>query len=211
MRTVIFSDLHGNLVALEKLISLHSDIKNWISLGDNINYGPWSNECVDILESKLNCQSILGNHEEAFLAGQYNGSHPVVIQFFDHCMTTFDRYRAIGRYSSKLIFEDYTLVHTLEDRYIYSDSEVNIDRNYLIGHSHEQYIIKRNGFNLINPGSLGQNRLFINMGNYFIYDHEKNIFEKRHFTFNIDIFIQKMIAEKYPEDCINYYKNKPRA
>ena len=211
MRTIIFSDLHGNLVALEKLISLHSDIKNWISLGDNINYGPWSNECVDILESQLNCQSILGNHEEAFLAGQYNGSHPVVIQFFDHCMTTFDRYETIGKYSSKLIFENYTLVHTLEDRYIYSDSEVNIDRNYMIGHSHEQYIIKRNGFNLINPGSVGQNRLLINMGNYLIYDHEKNIFEKRYFTFDIDIFIQKMIAEKYPEDCINYYKNKPRA
>jgi predicted phosphodiesterase len=211
MRTIIFSDLHGNLVALEKLISLHSDIKNWISLGDNINYGPWSNECVDILESQLNCQSILGNHEEAFLAGQYNGSHPVVIQFFDHCMTTFNRYETIGKYSSKLIFENYTLVHTLEDRYIYSDSEVNIDRNYMIGHSHEQYIIKRNGFNLINPGSVGQNRLLINMGNYLIYDHEKNIFEKRYFTFDIDIFIQKMIAEKYPEDCINYYKNKPRA
>lgn len=211
MRTVIFSDLHGNIIALEKLISLHTDIKNWISLGDNINYGPWSNECVDILESKLNCKSILGNHEEAFLAGQYNGTHPVVIQFFDHCIATFDKYCVIDKYTSELTFEDYHLVHTLENRYIYSDSEVTIDRNYMIGHSHEQYIIKRNGFNIVNPGSLGQNRLFINMGNYLIYDHEKNIFEKRHFTFNIDLFIQEMIAQKYPKDCINYYKDKPRA
>ena len=211
MRTVIFSDLHGNLVALEKLISLHSDIENWISLGDNVNYGPWSNECIDILESKINCKSIMGNHEEAFLAGQYNGSHPVVVQFFDHCKASFDRYSAIGKYCYDLIFEDYTLVHTLEGRYIYSDSEVTIDRNYLLGHSHEQYVIKRNGFDLFNPGSLGQNRLFINIGNYLIYDHETKVFEKRHFTFNIDLFIQEMMAQNYPKDCINYYKNKPRA
>ena len=211
MRTGIFSDLHGNLIALEKLISLQSDIENWISLGDNINYGPWSNECVDILESKLNCKSIMGNHEEALLAGQYNGSHPVVVQFFDHCKASFDRYEAISEYFSELIFEDYTLVHTLEGRYIYSDSEVTIDRNYLLGHSHEQYIIKRNGFDLFNPGSLGQNRSFINMGNYMIYDHETKVFEKRHFTFNIDLFIQEMMAQNYPKDCINYYKNKPRA
>jgi predicted phosphodiesterase len=211
MQTIIFADLHGNLVALEKLLKLHSNIGNWISLGDNVNYGPWSNECIDILESDIKCQSILGNHEEAFIAGEYRGTHPTVVKFFDHCISSFDRREVIQKYPIELYFEGYTLVHTLENRYIYSDSHINIDRNYLVGHSHEQYIIDRNGFNLINPGSLGQDRLFINRGNYLLYDHASKIFEKRHFTFDIDILIQEMISQNYPAECVSYYKKKPRA
>ena len=166
MRTIIFSDLHGNLVALEKLLNLHSDVENWISLGDNVNYGPWSNECVDILESDINCQSILGNHEDAFIAGEYHGTHPTVVQFFDKCIASFKRRDVIKRYPSELYFEGYTLVHTLENKYIYSDTEVNIDKNYIVGHSHEQYLIERNGFDLINPGICKE----LNHCNAYIYE-----------------------------------------
>ena len=31
-------------------MKLYPKDNKWISLGDNVNYGPWSNECVQILK-----------------------------------------------------------------------------------------------------------------------------------------------------------------
>ena len=49
MITVVFSDLHGNLPALSKLRDLYPNCNNWLSLGDNVNYGPWGDECVQFI------------------------------------------------------------------------------------------------------------------------------------------------------------------
>ena len=44
MRTAIFSDIHGNLPALEIAIKNTKNIDRYIVLGDVVNYGPWSNK-----------------------------------------------------------------------------------------------------------------------------------------------------------------------
>ena len=51
MKIGIFSDIHGNLIALEKVLKDEKDLEEYIILGDVVNYGPWSNECVQILET----------------------------------------------------------------------------------------------------------------------------------------------------------------
>ena len=58
--------------------------------------------------------------------------------------------------------KEYLFRHTIENRYIYHDSIINLENNYFIGHSHQQFKIESNGYVLYNPGSVGQNRLFIN-------------------------------------------------
>ena len=74
-RIAILSDIHGNLFALEEVVSDFEDIDSIILLGDLIDYGMQSNEAVhfieDNLESEVIC-SIWGNHEKAILTGDFN-------------------------------------------------------------------------------------------------------------------------------------------
>ena len=67
MRAII-SDIHGNLEALEAVLSDIKDkgITEIYCLGDIIGYGPNPRECIDLVIS--NCQlTILGNHDQAAL------------------------------------------------------------------------------------------------------------------------------------------------
>lgn len=76
-RIAILSDIHGNLHALKEVIKdLNSqDIDSIVILGDLIDYGMQSNECVELIRkefsSKVIC-NIWGNHENAILTGDFN-------------------------------------------------------------------------------------------------------------------------------------------
>ena len=78
----------------------------------------------------------------------------------------------------------------------------------MIGHSHQQYHIKNNNFNLINPGSIGQNRQNIEFSNYILWDSEKNKFYLKELRINPDLLINELEIRKYPKICMDYYKNK---
>ena len=61
------SDIHGNLPALEKFVSKINEREDIIfMLGDLVNYGPWSNECIELLDTLSNVKYIMGNHEKYF-------------------------------------------------------------------------------------------------------------------------------------------------
>lgn len=69
-RIALISDIHGNLEALESILEdiKLQDIDEIICLGDTIDIGPNSKECVDILIDN-NIKSVLGNHEIYLLKG----------------------------------------------------------------------------------------------------------------------------------------------
>lgn len=69
-RVAIIIDIHGNLEALEAILK---DIKTqavdeMICLGDSIDIGPNSKECIDLLIEN-NIKSVLGDHEICLLKG----------------------------------------------------------------------------------------------------------------------------------------------
>lgn len=66
MRYAILSDIHSNLPALEAVLdALASEsIDQYLCLGDIVGYGPFPNECCEIVR-QLNCISVRGNHDEA--------------------------------------------------------------------------------------------------------------------------------------------------
>ena len=73
MKLAVISDIHGNLPAFKKALGIISNLKKvdqYIFLGDIVGYGPWSNECVEIVKSIKNCIKIRGNHEEYFIKGE---------------------------------------------------------------------------------------------------------------------------------------------
>lgn len=63
-RIALITDIHGNLEALESILEdiKVQEIDEIICLGDTIDIGPNSKECVDLLIEN-NIKSVLGNHE----------------------------------------------------------------------------------------------------------------------------------------------------
>lgn len=210
MKAAIFCDVHGNLPALELMIKDAGYVDQYICLGDVVNYGPWSNECVQYISSLGNCIKITGNHEEYFLSGRYIGGNSLVEGFFNYCINDFKEQKIIDEYLPSYTMDGYYLCHTINNRYVFHDSKVHLDRNYIIGHSHQQFKLEANGFTLYNAGSVGQNRRFINQINYMIYNSLNNSFDQRGFIYDVDILIGEMETRGYPAICIDYYKSKKR-
>ena len=215
MKYLIFGDIHGNLPAFEKLLKKErGNYDLLISHGDVVNYGPWSNECVDLLAEMDGAITLKGNHEEAFLADGYPGSNPVAKSFFDFCHPKFRRKEVIEKYGASYDLSSFRITHSYEGKYFYPDSNLSgydFDKNLIIGHSHYAFDRTVGGKRIVNTGSLGQNRKFINVSNYIIYDDiaPQTIYLKS-FVYNVDYVISKMESMCYPQLCLNYYKNKRR-
>lgn len=69
-RIALITDVHGNKYALEAVLKdiQKQEVDEIICLGDTIDIGPHSKECVDMLIDN-NIKSILGNHELYLLRG----------------------------------------------------------------------------------------------------------------------------------------------
>jgi len=179
----------------------------YICLGDLVNYGPWSNECVDLAMSLPNSILLMGNHEEAFIQGFYPGSNELVDTFFSVTFPGFERKKEISSFVDQAYIDDFTCRHSILNDYTYPDTNIFIDRNYIIGHSHHQYEYHANGYTLYNAGSVGQNRKHINVCNYIIHTEELG-FSLEKMVYPIEIIIQELEQRKYPKQCIEYYRNK---
>jgi predicted phosphodiesterase len=68
MKYAIISDIHSNLEALTKAITIidEKNVDEIICLGDIVGYGANPNECVDIVRSRC-AAVVLGNHDAAAL------------------------------------------------------------------------------------------------------------------------------------------------
>jgi len=65
MRTLIISDIHANLTALEAVLADASKVDAVWCLGDLVGYGPDPNECIERVRELLELQCIIGNHDAA--------------------------------------------------------------------------------------------------------------------------------------------------
>lgn len=208
---LVLSDIHGNLPALE--IVLQKEKYNYdsiLSLGDVVNYAPWSNECVQLLDNQPDKILLIGNHEAYFLKGAYSNPGKVSEVFFDTCYPKFTEHKKIELYQSSFQINDVCFIHTIDDKYIFKDTKILIQKKYCIGHSHQQYINELNEFVILNPGSVGQNRGAINIISYSMYNDETNTFSFKEVSYDVDIVINEMISRNYPQVCVDYYLNKKR-
>ncbi len=65
MRTLIISDIHANLTALEAVLTAAGPVDSVWCLGDLVGYGPDPNECIERIRGLPGLQCILGNHDAA--------------------------------------------------------------------------------------------------------------------------------------------------
>ncbi len=64
-KTALFSDIHGNLEALNTIITdaRYQGVSNFACLGDIVGYGPNPGGCIAAIQ-ELNCVCVKGNHDE---------------------------------------------------------------------------------------------------------------------------------------------------
>jgi predicted phosphodiesterase len=210
MRYLICGDIHGNLPALElMLLKEKNSYDILICHGDVVNYGPWSNECVDLLDTINDAVLLKGNHEEYFLNGFYHGVNEVANAFFKFCYPKFSNFELINNYDQSYEINDFKIQHTILGKYIFKDTNIDyLDHNYIIGHSHQQFDKFIGDKRLINTGSIGQNRAYINCINYLICDEIKSSILLKTEVYDHSVIINQMETNLYPQVCINYYKKK---
>ena len=101
---LVISDIHGNLPALEIVLQKEKDnYDSIISLGDVVNYAPWSNECVQLLDDQPDKVLLIGNHEAYFLKGEYSNPGKVSEVFFATSYPKFTEHKKIIEKISFLI------------------------------------------------------------------------------------------------------------
>lgn len=78
MRTAIFSDIHGNCVALDAVLAdiRAQHVEQLVCLGDAIQGGPQPAETVARLRA-LGCPVVMGNADAWLLSGENTGEEPI--------------------------------------------------------------------------------------------------------------------------------------
>lgn len=208
MKVTVFGDVHGNLPALEQMLAEERDSDRFVCLGDVVNYGPWSNECVDLVESLDGCVRLMGNHDRMFLEDSCEGANPQVRRFFEQTRPRFDRPEYLRAYREEWGEWGWSFRHTLGGAYLYPDSPVEPEGRQFVGHSHVQFLKYRGENLLCNPGSVGQNRREIDVVNYVLLFPEEGALEMKALSYDLGLLIGEMREREYPEECINYYLDK---
>ena len=170
-RIALVTDIHGNKEALESILEdiNTQDIEDIICLGDSIDIGPNSKECIDLLIDN-NVKSVLGNHEIYLLNGtdfdpSITGEEKEHYKWVKDSLTEKEidyikrcplRYEINVEYEESKFSKKYVLCHYLinneKDIYPFEKNHLKRDINlwkkynddniiYFIGHLHDSFNI----------------------------------------------------------------------
>lgn len=212
MRVAVFSDVHGNLLALERFVeATRHSVDAYLCLGDVVDYGPWNDECLEIVRELPGITFLEGNHERLFQGTEDLGHElPLVQDFYRHSRKFFSRADLIAGLPRQAKLGAFECSHTIGGQSIYPNTAIEIERNCMIGHTHHQFKIQRSGFLIVNPGSVGQNRKWIDMVDYAIFKTATGTIHLHSIPYDVDLFLTELRRRGYPEQCVAYYAGKSR-
>ncbi|MDP1675261.1 MAG: metallophosphoesterase family protein [Bacteroidota bacterium] len=227
MKYAIISDIHSNLEALQKAMSIIDEKKvdEIICLGDVVGYGANPNECVDIVRSRCSL-TVLGNHDAAaldtLLAHDFNAiARKAVVWTAEHLTEESRAFLlSLPMVERK---EDILFVHSSPDApeawdyIIDSDDAVSAIRHFdeqicFIGHTHVPGIYSRRGRAksidrdeqcIVNVGSIGQPRDGNPKLAFGIFNSTTWEYELIRSEYDIQKAAEKIYAAKLPEELGN--------
>jgi hypothetical protein len=210
--TAVFSDVHGNLPALRAIIDdVAGRAASYVCLGDTVNYGPWNDECLELVDRLPGSVVLEGNHERLFLDGRGPElDNPLVELFTRASLASFSRRDLISSLPTTFQLGSYTCCHTINGARIFPDSPIQVQQDWVIGHSHHQFIRRVDGHLLVNPGSVGQSRRPGTGGNayYAMFDSDCDSWTLNTVPYDVDAFIAELTRRGYPQLCIDYVVGK---
>jgi putative phosphoesterase len=178
MKTLILSDMHANLPALEAVLRDAGDYDLTLFLGDSVDYGSHPKECVEFLRENMG-QGVMGNHDNAMANDKDCGCRA---DFKIYAEETLAWHRTLlGKDDIDFLKSLPTTQFThIDGKYIYfthgapdgniykylreeeiGDNEIRGLEKYdliLLGHTHFQFKKKVGNVTIVNPGSVGLSR-----------------------------------------------------
>lgn len=202
MKTVLISDIHGNLEAMNRVVEYIENMegeKRVVCLGDIVGYGPNPAECFKIVESLTN-KICLGNHDDAILDTDYDyqitKNAREAIRWTRGVLDEEIR-EAINRFPLQIEEDNVLYVHASPDepmkwKYITNAYTANLsmaDMKFslcFVGHSHipgvyadyelpregKKAILSKTGKTIVNIGSVGQPRDGSPMLSFAVFDND---------------------------------------
>lgn len=220
MKLGVFSDIHGNKFAFERiyrgLIKEHCD--QYLFLGDVCGYYFHQNEVIDMLRNIPNLHAVAGNHDVLFMKALEDET--ILDTYTKHFGKSFQLLKEnitpenlafLRKLKESVILDDYEIAafhgspwNPLAE-YVYHDSSLEgFDllpyRVVFLGHTHYSMDIKRKDIRIVNPGSAGQprNRKW---PSFAVYNTRTGRVRIKHVKYNIQAQID-VVKEK--EDPNHY-------
>ncbi|MBW1637251.1 MAG: metallophosphoesterase family protein [Deltaproteobacteria bacterium] len=210
MRLMIFSDVHGNLEALQGVVAdaAERNVDRGIFLGDLVGYGPYPNECIDLVRGLKNCRCIVGNHDVAVFwqtspYGMSSAAREAILWTMDQLSDANKNY--LAELPDRLDIADMTFVHAnpynprgwryvLDRKYALRSFAATRCRNLFIGHSHRPRRRR-----IVNCGSVGQPRDGDSRSCYLIFDSRTRELEFHRVSYDVKKTVRAVRASGLPE------------
>lgn len=168
MPTLILTDLHGNLPALQAILQTPQARRctQIISLGDQVNFGPRSRQVHDLLAS-LGAVMLLGNHEERLLHpddAEFDGYNWRLMRWTARQMQGARLYLPTDLQRGRVLFthgtpgDPYHLVQPPQVPQLLDSLPEGVQL-LLSGHNHTAWDVTHAGKRSVNPGSAGMREL----------------------------------------------------
>jgi putative phosphoesterase len=206
VKVAVISDIHGNLPALQAVLSDMPPIDMIVCCGDVVGYYPDINEVCALLR-RINVFAVRGNHD-AYITGelqpdpskaivyrtewtrrqldlihlQWLKSLPIEMRF------QWDHLTLIVRHASPWD----------EETYLYADSpglvKIPVEKNemLILGHTHHSMLKKVGDGIVLNPGSVGQPRDWNEQGSYAIVETMSKNTEIRRVAYDVRAFQKRL-------------------
>ena len=178
MKTLILSDIHANLPALEAVLRTAGAFDNCFFIGDSVSYGSFPKECLSFLREHMS-QGVMGNHDNAIAYDKACGCRADFKTFAEDTLkwhkTLLDQgdFRFLRSLPLMLTLhiDGLTVYMThgspegnmykyLREEEIGREEIDGLEKHdiILLGHTHFQYKKKIGKTTIVNPGSVGLSR-----------------------------------------------------
>lgn len=158
MIILVLSDVHANLPALEAVLEDAGQVDAVWCLGDVVGYGPYPNECIDLIRQQPGLICLTGNHDAACIGqinpATFNNEARMAVEWTEGVLTEESKTFLLERPQVQVI-DQVTLAHGSPRQPIFEyllDAESarenfeHFDNDYcLIGHSHIPLMFAQNG------------------------------------------------------------------
>jgi len=223
MRIAVISDIHGNLQALIKSLSIIKNlgIDKLYCLGDIVGYGANPNECVELVRKHTDI-TVLGNHDHAVLYPDYAKYLPSdgrTVALWTAKILTEENREFLFSLKYRIETELATLVHASPDQperwnYINSLEDAGTQFEYFdkkicfAGHTHIPFIcmndlqtfkLTKTGRFIVNPGSVGQPRDGRPQLSFGFLDTEKWEYKTFRFSYDLDGAAEAIRKNRLPK------------
>jgi len=217
MQVGLISDIHGNLPALEAVLTDMPEVDAVWCLGDLVGYNPWPAECLYLVQESAT-EVVQGNHDRRLSEPRrmHLSMTPMARKGLELTKEQLseDEVQWLEDLPEQTLVNDgrILLSHSdprFRDAYLFPEEFQNLDRFLeneqpdvevlVMGHTHVPHVEEVDDVLVVNPGSVGQPRDSDPRASYAVLDLEERSVELRRVEYDVEAVIEEVEESDLPE------------